>query len=81
MAQPGRFKNNDTYQGCLTILTGQLALFSGMGRLSSVKITAPPFDQLPAAAGGVIVVPQAWQASYNSNLRQITVYGTLYVQA
>jgi hypothetical protein len=81
MAQPGRFKNNDTYQGCLTILTGQLALFSGMGRLSSVKITAPPFDQLPAAAGGVITVPNAWQATYNNNLRQVTVYGTLYVTA
>lgn len=81
LVQPGRFKNNDTYQGCLVILQTQLNLFSGIGRLSGVKITAPPFAQLPAAAGGVITVPNAWQASYNDNLRQITVYGTLYLVA
>jgi hypothetical protein len=81
LAQPGRFKNNDTYQGCLLILQNQLNLFAGIGRLSGVKITAPPFDQLPAAAGGVIVVPDAWEAWYNDNLRQITVYGKLYITA
>jgi hypothetical protein len=79
LAMPGRFKNNDTYQGCLVILQTQLNLFSGMGRLSGVQVTAPPFAQLPAAAGGVITVPYAWVAYYNDNLRQVTVYGTLYI--
>ena len=81
LAMPGRFKNNDTYQGCLNILRTQLALFEGMGRLAGVAITAPPFAQLPAAAGGVITVPQAWQATYMDNLRQVTIYGTLYITA
>jgi hypothetical protein len=81
LAQPGKFKNNDTYQGCLLILQTQLNLFAAMGRLSNLAITAPPFAQLPAAAGGVITVPDAWSATYNDNLRQITVYGTLYVTA
>jgi hypothetical protein len=79
LAQAGRFKNNDTYQGVLAILAGQLKLFSDLGRLSTVKITAPPYTQLPAAAGGVITVPQAWSALYNDNLRSVTVYGTLYI--
>jgi hypothetical protein len=79
LAQAGRFKNNDTYQGILVILAGQLKLFSDLGRLSNVKITAPPFNLLPAAAGGVVTVPNAWSAGYNDNLRSVTVYGTLYI--
>jgi hypothetical protein len=81
ITQPGRFKNNDTYQGELIILQGQLNLFSGIGRLAAVQITAPPFAQLPAASGGVITVPNAWKASYLDNVRSSTIYGTLTLVA
>ena len=75
------FKNNDTYQGILNILKVQLNLFAGIGRLLNVLILAPPFAQLPAAAGGVITVPNAWSATYADNVRQVTVYGTLTIAA
>jgi hypothetical protein len=75
----GGFKNNDSYQGCLAILQKQLNLFAGIGRLLDVKITAPTFAGLPAAAGGVITVPNAWTATYADNLRSVTVYGTLTI--
>jgi len=74
------FKNNDTYQGVLNLLKVQLNRFSGT-RLLNVLILAPPFGQLPAASGGVIVVPQAWSATYADNLRKSTVYGTLTIAA
>jgi len=85
-AQSG-FNNNDTYQGVLNILTTQLNLFGGIGRLmksngvAGADITAPPFNKLPAEAGGVIVVPNAWSATYVDNLRQSIIYGTLYIKA
>jgi hypothetical protein len=85
-AQSG-FNNNDTYQGVLNILTTQLNLFGGIGRLmkangvAGADITAPPFNKLPPAAGGVITVPNAWSATYVDNLRQSTIYGTLYIKA
>ena len=75
------FKNNDTYQGILNLLQVQLNLFAGIGRLLNIKITAPPFAQLPAASGGVITVPNAWSATYADNVRQVTIYGTLYIAA
>jgi hypothetical protein len=75
------FKNNDTYQGILNILQVELNLFSGMGRLLNVLITAPPFNKLPTASGGVITVPNAWSATYADNVRSTTIYGTLLIQA
>jgi hypothetical protein len=79
LAQAGRFKNNDTYQGCLALLTTQLNLFEGLGRLGTLKITAPSFANLPASSGGIITVPNAWSAVYQDNVRSTTVYGTLYL--
>jgi hypothetical protein len=75
----GGFKNNDSYQAVLALLQKQLNIFADMGRLLDVKITAPTFAGLPAAAGGVITVPNAWSATYADNLRQVTVYGTLTI--
>jgi hypothetical protein len=74
------FKNNDTYQGCLNLLQVQLNLFAKIGRLLNVKIIAPPFAQLPAAAGDVITIPRAWSAVYADNVREVTIYGTLIIQ-
>jgi len=89
------FLNNDTYQGILNILQTQINLFVSIGRLGPVPqalaaslglpaniagyVTAPPFNQLPAASGGAIVIPKAWSAIYNGNVRSVIVYGTLVV--
>ena len=76
-----RFKNNETYQCILGILGNQLYLFSTIGRLSNVKITAPVYAKLPAAVGDMITVPNAWSADYNDNVRKVQVQGTLYITA
>ena len=72
------FRNNQTYQGILLILTDQVRPFIEFGRLDRFTITAPSFDQLPTS-GDEITVPNAWEATYIDNVREVTVYGTLYI--
>ena len=72
------FRNNDTYQAILLILTNQVRPFLEFGRLDGFTITAPSFDKLPAS-GDQITVQNAWEATYIDNVRQVTVYGTLYL--
>ena len=72
------FRNNDAYQAILLILTDQVRPFLEFGRLDNFSITAPSFDKLPTS-GDQITVPNAWEATYIDNVREVTVYGTLYL--
>ena len=72
------FRNNQTYQAILLILTDQVRPFLQFGRLDGFVITAPPFSQLPES-GDQIEVPNAWEATYIDEVREVTVYGTLYL--
>ena len=72
------FRNNQTYQACLLILSDTVNPFVAFGRLDNFQITAPVFADLPAS-GDQIVVPDAWQADYIDGVRQVTIYGTLYM--
>ena len=72
------FRNNPTYQAILLILTDQVRPFLQFGRLDGFRLTAPPFDQLPES-GDQIEVPDAWEATYIDKVREVTVYGTLYL--
>lgn len=72
------FRNNETYQAILLILTDQVRPFLQFGRLDGFRITAPPFNQLPQS-GDQITVPNAWEATYIDDVREVTVYGTLYI--
>jgi hypothetical protein len=60
------------------ILTDQVRPFLQFGRLDGFVITAPPFSQLPES-GDQIEVPNAWEATYIDEVREVTVYGTLYL--
>ena len=72
------FRNNQTYQACLLILSDQVNPFLAFGRLDNFQITAPIFADLPES-GDQITVPNAWQADYIDGVRQVTIYGTLYL--
>ena len=78
MTRMNTFRNNQTYQAILLILTDQVRPFLRFGRLDGFVITAPPFSQLPES-GDQITVPNAWEATYIDNVREVTVYGTLYL--
>ena len=73
-----KFRNNQTYQAILLILTDQVRPFLQFGRLDGFTITAPTFENLPQS-GDQIIVPNAWEATYIDNVREVTVYGTLYL--
>ena len=73
------YRNNNVYQGILLILSTTVNRFtekSGSGRLSNFSVTAPPFTSLPVT-GDTIVVPNAWKAKYQDNVREVQVYGQL----
>ena len=72
------FRNNQTYQACLLILSDMVNPFLQFGRLAGFQITAPVFEDLPTS-GDQITVPNAWEATYIDNVREVTVYGTLYL--
>ena len=78
MTRMNTFRNNQTYQAIICILTDQVRPFLQFGRLDGFIITAPTFDNLPES-GDQITVPNAWQATYIDNVREVTVYGTLYL--
>lgn len=78
MTRMNTFRNNQTYQAILLILTDQVRPFLEFGRLDGFRLTAPPFSQLPAS-GDKITVPNAWRATYIDNVREVTVYGSLYL--
>jgi len=72
------FRNNSTYQAILLILQDIVKDFVDMGRLAEFNLTAPSFGDLPTS-GDTITVPNAWNATYIDNVREVTVYGTLYL--
>lgn len=78
MTQMNKFRNNDTYQGIILILADIVNKFVTLGRLDNFVITAPVFRDLPQS-GDVITVPNAWSAYYIDKVRQVSVFGKLYI--
>lgn len=78
ITQRNKFRNNEQYQATLLILSDVVRPFLNFGRLANFLITAPVFSDLPVSADS-FTVPNAWQAQYIDKLRNVTVYGTLYV--
>lgn len=79
MSRRNVFKSSATYDVILSILIKTVSKFVTSGRLVGFALTAPAYADLPAAAGDEIVVPNAWHATYQDDLRTVKVYGTLYI--
>ena len=79
LSQRNVFKSATTYDVILSILMTTVSRFVTLGRLINFSITAPVYSDLPPAAADEIVVPNAWQATYQDDLRYVKVYGTLYI--
>lgn len=79
MSRPNIFKSATTYDVILSILIKTVNRFVTSGRLVNFVLTAPAYADLPPAAGDEIIVPNAWQASYQDDIRTVKVYGTLYI--
>lgn len=79
MARRNVFKSSATYDVILSILIKTVSRFVTSGRLVNFALTAPAYPDLPPAANDEIVVPNAWHATYQDDLRTVKVYGTLYI--
>lgn len=79
MARRNVFKSSATYDIILAIIIQTVSRFVNSGRLVGFALTAPAYADLPAAASDEIVVPNAWHATYQDDLRTVKVYGTLYI--
>lgn len=74
-------KNAANYSRIITLMNGVINLFVTSGRLENYVTTAPAFADLPDSSADEIVVPNAWSATYVSNLHKVTITGTLYIGA
>lgn len=82
MLTEGNFlKNATNYARIIGAMNGVLTLFARSGRLENIQTTAPAYTDLPESSGDEIVVPDAWSATYISNVRKVTITGTLYIGA
>ena len=78
---PNFLKNQDNYNSIIGIMMGYLGKFgpNGSGRLEDLESLAPAFNELPAAKGDVIIIPDAWSATYVDQVREVQITGTLYI--
>lgn len=81
LSQRNIVKSPTTYSVLLSILTTTVSKFTdaGSGRLTQYALTAPAYADLPSADKDTIVVPNAWHATYQDDVRNVDVYGTLYI--
>lgn len=78
---PNFLKNQDNYNRLVGVMMSYLARFgtTGSGRLKGLTSLAPSFDNLPKAEKDVIIIPDAWRATYVDQVRQVQITGTLYI--
>lgn len=82
MLTEGNFlKNAANYSRIIGVMNSILSAFADSGRLENVVTKAPAYIDLPESSGDEIVVPDAWEATYISNVRKVTITGTLYIGA
>jgi hypothetical protein len=78
---PNFLKNAANYGKILRTLSGYLSKFgeSGSGRLRNIQNLAPAFGALPQSKQDVIIIPDAWTATYVDQVREVQITGTLYI--
>ena len=78
---PNFLKNQDNYNRLVGVMMSYLGKFGpkGSGRLKGLTSLAPAFDDLPAAKEDVIIIPDAWEATYVDQVREVQITGTLYI--
>lgn len=78
---PNFLKNNDNYNRMVSVMMSFLSKFGskGSGRLRALTSLAPAFEDLPTAKEDVIIIPDAWSATYVDQVREVQITGTLYI--
>lgn len=79
MAGRGVRVNLDSYNAILAMMTNVVSSFSLAGILTNFVVTAPAYTDRPASAPDEIIIPNAWQATFQDKLRKVKVTGQLTV--
>ena len=79
MAGRGVRVSLDSYNAVLSIMSTLVGSFQLAGIISNFVITAPSYEERPASAPDEIIIPNAWQATYQDKLRKVKVTGQLTV--
>ncbi len=80
LAQMNFFKNPRAYQLILAEMDRIVGAFVTLGRIAGYSNTAPSYSELPSSGGSKIVIPKAWTGTYQDDLRQVTISGSLTVE-
>lgn len=79
MAGRGVRVNLDSYNAIIAMMTNVVSSFSLAGILTNFIVTAPAYSDRPASAPDEIIIPNAWQATFQDKLRKVKVTGQLTV--
>lgn len=79
MAGRGVRVNLDSYNAIIAMMTNVVSSFSLAGILTNFVVTAPAYSDRPASAPDEIIIPNAWQATFQDKLRKVKVTGQLTV--
>lgn len=79
MAGRGVRVNLDSYNAIIAMMTNVVSSFSLAGILTNFVVTAPAYADRPASAPDEIIIPNAWQATFQDKLRKVKVTGQLTV--
>ena len=79
MAGRGVRVNLDSYNAIIAMMTNVVGSFVTAGILGDFIVTAPAYSDRPAAASDEIIIPNAWQATYQDKLRKVKVTGQLTI--
>lgn len=79
MAGRGVRVNLDSYNAIIAMMTNVVSAFSLAGILTSFVVTAPAYADRPVSATDEIIIPNAWQATFQDKLRKVKVTGQLTI--
>lgn len=82
ITQGNVFNNNNSYVAICSILRDMVSRFEAIGRLRDVHFKYPSYATAVESGyvvGDQINIPDAWEATYIDNVREVRIYGTLYI--
>ncbi len=79
MAGRGVRVNLDSYNAIIAMMTNVVGSFSLVGILTNFVVTAPAYADRPVSASDEIIIPNAWQATFQDKLRKVKVTGQLTI--
>lgn len=83
ISQGNIFNNSISYIAICSILRDMVSKFETLGRVKDVVFNFPSYSVAVDAGyikGDKIEIPTAWEATYVDNVREVRIYGTLYVE-